>query len=122
MIDPWFSAQKALGWKWPSPKEVLMSLEIDVGKVEQVLLADGWHKVADHSLALDSYEFVHKGQVLLGGGQVTGIPSTGAEWRELDGSICACPLTAVLAVKWKIRREPGATTKPQGKASSALSR
>lgn len=36
-----------------------MSLYIDVDKVAEALLADGWHAVTDGSFDLDSYEFHH---------------------------------------------------------------
>lgn len=77
-----------------------MSLAIDVDKVQEVLLADGWHAVAGHSFSLDSYEYLHQDFVLLGGGQVEGISSLGATWRQHDGATIVCPLTAILAVKW----------------------
>lgn len=76
-----------------------MSLSISVDKVKQVLLADGWHKVIDGSFDLDAYEFLWNDEVLVGGGSVQGVPSTGAKWKEEDGSYIACPLTAILAVK-----------------------
>jgi hypothetical protein len=76
-----------------------MSLRINVDKVKQVLLADGWHKVIDGSFDIDAYEFLWNDTVLVGGGTVQGVPSTGAMWTEEDGSYIACPLTAILAVK-----------------------
>lgn len=76
-----------------------MSLAIDVDRVEQVLLADGWHRVAKQSFALDAYEFIHDGRAVLSGGQVTLVPSTGARWTEPDDSVVACPVTAILALK-----------------------
>ncbi len=36
-----------------------MSLALDVSRVEQVLLMDGWHRVANASFELDAYEFIH---------------------------------------------------------------
>ena len=77
-----------------------MSLAIDVDRVEQVLLADGWHQVEGKSFALDAYEFIHDGREVLAGGRPSLTPSTGATWRESDGSVLACPVTMVLAVKW----------------------
>ena len=80
-----------------------MSLAIDVGKVEMVLLADdGWHEVADSSFNLDAYKYMEKKRAVLKGGQVPGVPSTGATWKERSGAIVACPITAILAVKWNI--------------------
>lgn len=78
-----------------------MSLSIDVDKVTDVLLADGWHRVRDKSFGLDSYEYLWGERVQLGGGQVEGVPSTGATWKEPDGAIVYCPITAVLAVKMR---------------------
>jgi hypothetical protein len=40
-----------------------MSLALDVSRVEQVLLMDGWHRVAHASFELDGYEFIHDGQL-----------------------------------------------------------
>jgi hypothetical protein len=77
-----------------------MSLAIDVDRVEQVLLADGWHQVEGKSFALDAYEFIHDGREVFAGGRPSLTPSTGATWRESDGSVLACPVTMVLAVKW----------------------
>ncbi len=82
-----------------------MSLAIDVDRVTQVLLADGWHEVefsgSTSSFSLDAYEFIqgHEGKaddVLHGGGQ-GGICATGATWQE-KGATFFCPLTAILAV------------------------
>jgi len=39
-----------------------MSLSIDIGKVTQVLLADGWHNVGNDSFEIDAYEYVDAGQ------------------------------------------------------------
>lgn len=80
---------------------------IDVDKVEAVLLADGWHEVADQSFSLDSYEFVwanaHQRStgdftLMLGGGQ-SGICATGFAFQDPDGQTLAGPMTAVLAVR-----------------------
>ncbi len=77
-----------------------MSLAIDVDAVAEVMLPDGkWYKVAKQSFDLDSYEYLHKGEVVFGGGQVEGVPSTGAVWTGADGVRIACPLTSVVAVK-----------------------
>jgi len=76
-----------------------MSLAIDVDKVEAVLLADGWHLVAEKSFDLDAYEFHHEKSFILKGGEVEGVPSTGAAWKEADGSRVYCPITAIQAVR-----------------------
>ena len=83
-----------------------MSLHIDPAKVVGVLLADGWHDVADASFTLDSYEYVEDDLVLHGGGQ-SGVCAAGFAFTEasvpgpsFDGRrLIAGPLTAVLAVE-----------------------
>jgi hypothetical protein len=82
-----------------------MSLNIDVDKVEAVLLADGWHRVSKGTFGLDAYEYVDKGDTVLPSGRVEGVPSTGAMWKDGD-TIVACPVTAILAVRWKAPAEP----------------
>jgi hypothetical protein len=76
-----------------------MSLYIDVDHVTHVLLADGWHIVHEASFDLDAYEYHHEKNLILKGGGVAGIPSTGATWGEADGTRICCPITAVLAVR-----------------------
>jgi hypothetical protein len=66
-----------------------ISLALDVSRVEQVLLMDGWHRVATASFELDAYEFIHDGRTVLAG-QPTIIPSMGGRWTEPDGSEVAC--------------------------------
>ena len=87
-----------------------MSLAIDVDHVREVLLSDGeWHRVADGSFELDSYEYVRaadgpKAAPRLGGGQEKLVPTTGARWTERDTSEnqreMFCPLTAIQAVSY----------------------
>ena len=77
-----------------------MSLAIDCDAVEAVLLADGWHGVVNHSFAIVAYEFVWQGEVVLGVGQIKGLPANGAQWVEENGDTVTCPLTAVLAIRW----------------------
>ena len=38
-----------------------MSLALDVSRVEQVLLMDGWHRVATASFELDAYAIFFQG-------------------------------------------------------------
>ena len=78
-----------------------MGLAIDIDKVAEVLLTDGWHQV--ESFTLDAYEFIQRREgkepiVLHGGGQ-NGVCSTGATWKEKGGSFY-CPLSAILAVRY----------------------
>jgi hypothetical protein len=95
-----------------------MSLAIDVNTVTHVLLADGWHTVAERSFLLRSYEYYWSGEegvtvaeldereghrkhdpiVLPGGGQ-SGVTSTGFSFRDQEsGSLVLGPLTSVVAV------------------------
>lgn len=84
-----------------------MSLAIDVDKVTSVLLADGWHVVADASFTIDAYEFLWRGDAVHGGGN-SGVCAAGAEWLERKGHeewVVSCPLTAILAVRQKVVRK-----------------
>jgi hypothetical protein len=89
-----------------------MSLEIDVEKISEVLLADGWHKVSAvgdgrSSFGLEIYEFREAKPAT----QESPVPQTkegqeqtasrsGARWTESDGSRVFCPVTSILAVKY----------------------
>jgi len=104
-----------------------MSLEIDVEKVSEVLLADGWHKVSPvgdgrSSFGTDVYELLQpkpenqespatqanelknsdgQSQLDHGDNQQKNLASpAGARWTEADGSRVFCPLTSILAVKY----------------------
>ena len=99
-----------------------MSLAIDVDNITHVLLADGWHEVHDASFGTDSYEFMpHEGtgdSPMLGGGQEKHIAAAahrgrtsrehiaaaGFSFTEGDHVLCG-PLTSVLAVKVKTKRQ-----------------
>lgn len=92
-----------------------MSLAINVNRVKEVLLADGWHKVSLDSFGLDAYEYVdtEEGQkpdvsnILHGGGQ-SNVCATGFCFLEEDTDlIIAGPLTAILAIKeaWRPDKE-----------------
>jgi hypothetical protein len=89
-----------------------MSLAIDIEKVSDVLLADGWHHVefakGKSTFIIDAYDFLqHREEgreplIHVSGGTVAGVPSTGAEWLEHESGksyVVTCPLTAILAVK-----------------------
>ena len=88
-----------------------MSLAIDIDAVTKVLLADGWHEVAEESFTMDAYEFIRAAdgrrlepQVYLGGGQATGVCETGFEFLEVVAGVrcwIAGPLTSILAVSRK---------------------
>jgi hypothetical protein len=92
-----------------------MSLAIDIDKVTEVLLVDGWHRVADDSFFLDAYEYIEprerKDPILhFGGGQGKGAPSTGFGFSEQlaaktgasGGTVTIYgPISAILAVRTK---------------------
>ena len=98
-----------------------MGLEIDVEKISEVLLADGWHKVTAvgdgrSSFGLDVYDFqdpkadpnasvqeptdrqVNDGQAKDEKERENG--ARGARWTESDGSRVFCPVSSILAVKY----------------------
>ncbi len=96
-----------------------MSLNINTNLVVAVLLADGWHDVKFNTFDLDAYEFKHEDVTILAGGQVKGVPSTGATWIDGDGGRMYCPLTALLAVRTALLAVPG-LTKRGGISPSAI--
>lgn len=99
-----------------------MSLAIDVDRVAEVLLVDGWHKVETcegrpnvSTFELDSYEYVkypdgcdgngmdahgghHETETRLDGGMEPLVPATGATWAENDQQVY-CPITSILAIR-----------------------
>ena len=99
-----------------------MSLAIEVDDITHVLLADGWHTVHDASFGIDSYEFMSREGMgdspMLGGGQEKHIAAAGHRgstsrehiaaagfsFTEGDHVLCG-PLTSVLAVKVKAKRQ-----------------
>lgn len=99
-----------------------MSLAIDVDRVAEVLLADGWHEVETYkgrpdvsTFDVDSFEFLkhpdgcdgdgmdahgggHESRLLIGGGAEPLVPATGATWAE-KGRQVYCPITSILATR-----------------------
>jgi hypothetical protein len=85
-----------------------MSLSIDIDRVSDVLLADGWHRVifqnGESTFLIDAYEYIQRREggdpeILVGGGSVPGVPSTGASWIDAKAKrTMTCPLTSILAV------------------------
>ena len=73
-----------------------MSFAIDEATVRAVLLADGWHKVANNSFKVGSYEFVR-------GDAKNQQPSTagavGFRLKDDAGYILCGPLTGVIATQ-----------------------
>ena len=74
---------------------------LTIDKVSAVLLADGWHELKDNSFEIDAYEFLDSNNLILGGGTAEGVTSTGAGWTEVNGQEVYCPLTSILAVKYR---------------------
>jgi hypothetical protein len=84
-----------------------VSLDIDIGDVAEVLLADGWHVVHGKTFELGAFEFTHQGRYVHGGGD-SGICATGFSFvTDHEGSRLAGPLTSILAVRHGLSR-PGA--------------
>jgi hypothetical protein len=92
-----------------------MSLAINIDAVSAVLLADGWHQVADASFLVDSYEYIDPAYAndergLVHGGGQSGVCASGfGFYEDLDENAgnayrgdlvrVAGPLTAILAVQ-----------------------
>lgn len=106
-----------------------MSLAIDIDRVAEVLLTDGWHRVADNSFELDAYEYLRASEQEVGdkgasmrlkGGQEKLVAATGARWLERDASkkerLVYCPVTAILAVTygWHDKAKSTSTAVPIG--------
>lgn len=78
-----------------------MSLAIDVDNVTNVLLADGWHGVANGSFDIDAYEFVIEDRPVHGGGE-SGISASGFVFDSTKtGRRVYGPLTSIIAVQTK---------------------
>ena len=83
-----------------------LDIEIDVHRIAEVLLADGWHIVASSSFNFTPYKYFEQhGRTphpVLEGGRYTAesISSTAATWTETDGARVFCPFTSILAVKY----------------------
>ncbi len=83
-----------------------MSLGIDVDRVSEVLLADGWHDVkffkGESSFELDAYEYIRKHEGRTDPDVRQGVPSTGATWFDVNHNAqIFCPVTSILAVMVK---------------------
>jgi len=75
--------------------------KIDADNIIAVLLADGWHDVAEGSFYLDDYEFQRKHWAA----QPAGDAPPAASWKDSNGYRISCPLGAVLAVRLRPRVE-----------------
>ena len=85
-----------------------MSLAIDVARVTHVLLADGWHEVADGSFTVAPYEFGRPADsgaddrdfVVLYNSSNMGADPMGFEFTEArTGALISGPLASVSAVR-----------------------
>ncbi len=83
-----------------------MSLAIDVTRITHVLLADGWHEVADGSFTVAPYEFGRPANTEAGDFAVLynssnmGTDPMGFEFTEARTSaLIAGPLSSVIAVR-----------------------
>lgn len=72
-------------------------VNVPIKMVEQVLLADGWHRIKPGSFEIGELAFVTSGRKLVG----PDLGRQGVQWREDDNSLVTCPLSAVLAIKSK---------------------
>jgi hypothetical protein len=79
-----------------------MSLNIDVDKVEAVLLSDGWHLVLDASFTLDAYEYTWQGSDDLVYASRYGRECTGFSFKEKTANgivLISGPMESLLAVR-----------------------
>jgi hypothetical protein len=72
-----------------------MSQAIDVTKVRSVLLADGWHRIAEHSFTVGPYEYLQAGATKSGGNGSA--PPAGYRFKDDAGYVLTGPLSAILA-------------------------
>jgi len=97
-----------------------MSLAIDVDRVSEVLLADGWHDVkfveGQSTFEIDAYEYIRKHEGRTDPDVRQGVPSTGATWFDVNPNAqIYCPVTSILAVMVKEQVQAQA---PVGDASA----
>ena len=78
-----------------------MSLAIDIGRVTAVLLVDGWHEIRDGTFNLDTYEF-QQGDASVHAEGDSGISGTGFSFKSGADEFMAGPLSAILAVRYKV--------------------
>jgi len=88
-----------------------MSLRIETEKVVAVQIGNEWHQAVPGTFDLDSYEFLHDGDLIHGGGE-SGVCATGFTFvvRRRDGGLeglrMAGPLTAIGAVMYASDTQP----------------
>ena len=72
-----------------------MTLAIDVTKVRAVLLADGWHRIADKSLVVGVYEFLQSERTT----SADGHGAMAYQFTDDAGYVLCGPVTAILATR-----------------------
>ena len=73
-----------------------MSQAIDVAKVRAILLADGWHKIANNSFDIGPYEFARGSETVRNG---NGPAPVGISFKDDAGYFLYGPMTAILATR-----------------------
>lgn len=86
-----------------------MSMLIHIEKVSEVLLADGWKPVKQDkedgnsfsSFDFDAYEFYSYRDAETGDYHMAYEGGVGASWTTPSGEKIACPISSILAVRYK---------------------
>lgn len=95
-----------------------MSLAIDIGRVTAVLLVDGWHEIRGGTFNLDAYEFQQEDASVHGAGD-SRVCATGFSFKSGADEFMAGPLTAILAVRYRMT---GGAARRRGTVSAAKGR
>lgn len=74
-----------------------MSTSIDVTKLRSILLADGWHRVANTSFVVGTYAYLQGGVETAGG--EGGAKTLGFSFTDDAGYVLLGPLSAILATQ-----------------------
>ncbi len=74
-----------------------MSAAVDVAKVRAILLADGWHKVANNSFDIGTYGYARGTETIHHGG--SGADPVGFSFKDDAGYFLYGPMTAILATR-----------------------
>jgi hypothetical protein len=67
-----------------------MAFTIDLAAVRSVLLSDGWHRVAQKSFTVGSYQY---------GNAANGDGAAGFQFKDDAGYVLTGPLSAILATQ-----------------------
>lgn len=74
-----------------------MSIAIDVTKLRAILLADGWHRIADKSFVIGTYAFLQGGVTTTG--KNGGSAPAGFSFTDDAGYVLSGPMSALLATQ-----------------------